>query len=270
MCLQEGVRRRPNGGSCAPDLCFLPSLSYALHSLLTPCPFGGCRPSCPSDTSGNSSAAAADRQQTEPSSSSSTSCCQDACGPLQGVNFIPVFGSTAKLLIQRPAAAAAAQQRDDTAPARDKGNANNNSTAVDPAVGMQHVNEALLQQQHSLQLALEQSQTSSSSADWHPQPLDTLVAVMGAPPAWLCASDSSGLSFLAGSSRRAVLSGTTTEQVAAAHAPKLCVTVSTVSGSLDSLAILPLHAAAPPPAQQQAGAARPTPPALDSHHVGEF
>lgn len=248
---------------------FLPS--YARYSILTPCPFGGCRPSCPSDTSGNSSAAAAGRQQTEPSSSSCTSsCCQDACGPLQGVNFIPVFGSTAKLLIQRPAAAAAAQQQDDTAPARDKGNATSNGPAVDPAVSMQHVNEALLQQQHSLQLALEQSQASSSSADWHPQPLDTLVAVMGAPPAWLCASDSSGLSFLAGSSRRTMLSGTTAEQVAAAHVPKLYVTVSTVSGSLDSLAIQPLRAAAPPPAQQQAGAARPTPPALDSHHVGEF
>jgi hypothetical protein len=135
---------------------------------------------------------------------------------------------------------------------------------------MQHIHEAIFQQQHSLQLALEHNQASGCSADWHPQPLDTLVAVMGAPPAWLCGSDSSGLSFLAGSSRCAALSETATGQVAAAHAPKLCVTVSTVSGSLDSLAIPPLNAAPPPAAKQQAGTASPTPPALDSRHEGEF
>jgi len=108
--------------------------------------------------------------------------------------------------------------------------------------------------QHSLQLALDES-----SSGWQPQPLDTLVAVIGAPPAWLCGADSGSIGW---GSSRALFSEA---ELVPTHTRKLCVTVSTVSSQLDSLAILPLRM--PPPAK----------PAVSlnaelacSRHLGEF
>ena len=109
--------------------------------------------------------------------------------------------------------------------------------------------------QHSLQLALEQS-----SSDWHPQPLDTLVAVMGAPPGWLCGPDSSSLECW-GSSYAAIASHAAP---VATHAPKLCITVSTVSSQLDSLAFLPLKLPPGVPLQMS------NTTLLESLHLGEF
>lgn len=127
--------------------------------------------------------------------------------------------------------------------------------AADLAANMQQMRLTADLQQHSLQLALD------SSADWHPHPLDTLVAVMGAPPAWLCGGETSGSFDFFGNSRLAACSGAEPPPV---HVPKLCVTVSTVSSQLDSLAILPLCTPQPAPAE-------PSPRELtDSRHLGEF
>jgi hypothetical protein len=128
------------------------------------------------------------------------------------------------------------------------------SAAADLSEGMQLLgsNHASFQQ-HSLSLAMEQS-----SSDWHPQPLDNLVAYVGAAPAWLCASESSGFELFV-SSRLAACSGA---KPVPAHAPKLCVTVSTVSSQLDSLAVLPL--CVPQPAQASSVGLS------GSRHLGEF
>lgn len=119
---------------------------------------------------------------------SSCPCCT---APRDDVSYIPIFGSLADVLRQRQLL-----QHNKT---QQQHNAGGGSTAAEAAAlcaGFQQlqVDDAFITQQqqhadqhaqHSLQLAWEQS----SSADWHPQPLDTLVAVVGAPPSWMCSSD---------------------------------------------------------------------------------
>lgn len=215
----------------------------------------------------------------------------EGCSPPQHLSFIPIFTS---LSAQRQDSAPAAHTKLDllgfggattsTAPekthkeadAAAAGAASTQATATSPQQQLGVSASSHSYQQHSLQLALEYS----SGVDWQPQPLDTLVAVMGAPPGWMCGDDCSSFDFWGGGSSLLVRTDDTSvlpAQLAAVpdppvptRAPKLCVTVSTVSSEIDSLAFPPLRMPAAAPAQA-ATRVEVTPTGLSSSkHLGEF
>lgn len=193
----------------------------------------------------------------------------DWCGTWQ-LSYIPVFASRASFNHHQQQASAVPNRDcrdgrvDDALHQCDR--AVHSGRGVDDCSGRQQaggpgpqtdprcveVCDAAIQQ--SLQLALDES-----SSDWQPQPLDTLVAVIGAPPAWLCGADSGSIGW---GSSRALCSEA---ELVPTHPRKLCVTVSTVSSQLDSLAILPLRMPphAKPAVSSNTGLAC-------SRHLGEF
>lgn len=222
-----------------------------------------------SSSEGRTSGSLSSQQRSEQDAAQCQERFEEEPSLLPDVSYIPVFGSTATILLQRHVQDPSPQQQGRLGCHPQCGNESvkcatgsegkeksDASAAADLAQGMQQlgINDASFQQ-HSLSLALEHS-----SSDWHPQPLDNLVAYMGAAPAWLCGSESSGFELF-GSSRLAACSGA---EPVPAHVPKLCVTVSTISSQLDSLAILPL--CAPQPAQAEATSAG----LSGSQHLGEF